>query len=562
MKEVITPAGRLALFPDTNVDISQNNPLFTTAEEFSIDFTVPRQPNDHIFGYRYRLAGRDKTITPIEARFVFFGREKLSGTIEVTSVNEHEYSLLLKGNRSDFLFRYGDILLSELDFPWENFVPGYPSANEFMIQAEMKETLNQYRDWICFPVWHSETGQWINRWSIDSQGFVWDPGGWRTAFPRIGRTLEKMFELKGYTVTENWFTATNDRKNIVFFNNSATLGDQISLKYLLPNWSVQHMINELECYFPVTFFINSKTRKVRILGDDNLINEPVAIQLDRYLKFNPTIVFNEKERGYQLNYELPEDDETTESEWDYTDEVSATEINKYVDLPTNSTEGALYLVKSEGQYYAAKYTEVEGNQILSWEMKGSVALSIRGGLRQIERTTRIYPLLNRRTEVKETVTLTQQYVGTQRKEITFHLQTPVTNKKRLRWTEDLRVMAYRTIIDAEYEAGDVTPGYSLPLIRYPFANFVDRDNNGNALSGAAIELRWDGEKGLRGPETISFLDGAIDLEAEMVIHHADYEKIEMGKAVGILGCKAIIEELVPHYSDSEIIEVDARLKVR
>lgn len=561
MKEIITPGGRLVLYPDTNIDLSKNNPLYTSAEEFSIDLTVPRKPNDAVLGYMYRLAGM-KSVEPIEAVFRFRRREKLTGSIEVTAVDDAEYSLILKGSRSDFLFRWGKTLLSDLDFQWENFIPGQSSANEFELAAEMKETLTQQRDWICFPVWCVDEQRWINRWSIDTQSFPWDPGGWRTPFPRIGRTLEKLFALKGYTVTENWFTATGERKNLVFFNNASAVADQVSLKYMLPDWTVADMISELENYFPVTFFIHSRTRKVRILGDDTLADGDAAATLDSWLKFNPKVLYNERKQGYQLNYELPDDDETADNEWEYADEESATELSKYDDLPTNPQEGALYRILSEGQYYQAKYTKVEENDILSWERKASVAMSVRSGLEEIERTTKIYPLTNFRSEVKETVTLTQQYVGTQRKEVTFWLQTPVTAKTQIRWKDDLRTMCYRTIVNAEYDASDVTAGYSLPLIYYPLANFVARDNVGNVIANSLVELRWDGEKGLRGAEAISFLNNALTVEGELVMSHLDIEKLDLAKPVALMGRKGMIEELVCHYGDSAMVECDVRVKVK
>ena len=183
-------------------------------------------------------------------------------------------------------------------------------------------------------------------------------------------------------------------------------------------------------------------------------------------------------------------------------------------------------------------------------------------MKEIERETKIYPLMNARTENKETVTLTQQYVGTQRKEVTFWMQTPVTGKQKTRWGEDLRVMCYRTIIHAEYETGDVTPGYSLPQIFYPFANMVSRDNLGNELANSAIELRWDGAMGLRGADAIAFLDDAVTVEADLVVDHVALEQFDMSKPVGIMGRKGLISEIVSHYGDSGKVECEIRVKVK
>jgi len=123
MKEIITPRGKVTLALDTVIDISRNNPLFHSAEAFSIDLTVPRIPNEKIFGYQYRIASASRA-EPIEARFLLNGREQLCGSIEIISATYESYHLLLKGGRNDFLFRFGKLKLRELVFGYEDFVPG------------------------------------------------------------------------------------------------------------------------------------------------------------------------------------------------------------------------------------------------------------------------------------------------------------------------------------------------------------------------------------------------------------------------------------------------------
>jgi len=121
MKEIITPLGKVMLSLDTVINISRNTPLFHSAEAFSIDLSVPRIPNEKIFGYKYRLASSGQSEL-LEARFLLNGREQLCGSIEIISATYESYHLLFKGDRNDFLFRFLKTKLRELVFGNEYFV--------------------------------------------------------------------------------------------------------------------------------------------------------------------------------------------------------------------------------------------------------------------------------------------------------------------------------------------------------------------------------------------------------------------------------------------------------
>lgn len=552
MKEIITPLGRLVLFPDTAVDISKNNPLFTRAEEFSINLTVPRKPNEHIFGYKYRLASTG-AVVPIEAQFRFFSREKLSGTIELVSGDDDNYEVLLKGSRNTFLFQYGKTLLSALEFAWENFGAGMLPAQ---VQAEMLASIGGSRDWICFPVYNSDQNLWINRWSFDENTFAWDPAQHRTVFMRIDRLLVRMFALKGYTVTENWFSATTERQRIVIFNDRSDVGGTINIRNLLPDWSVIDFINELEDFFPITIFINSLAKTVKIYGDDNVITDASSGSLDNYVEHNYKILFNEKQSGYDLSVTRPDADKSTDNEWDYTDQSYSGEVDTYADLPDNAGEGEEYLVVNEGRYYRSKLTD----SFLSWESIGSKALGVREGKGETKRSTKIYPLLSKTVGQKETVTVTQQYVGTRRVEVNFSLLVPhIAKAPWTFWTKDFRPMVFRGLETAIADPADIPSGYHLIWTNYPMANYLNRRIDGSRWGGQLLELIYGGAQGLRGVETIAFLNDAEKINATLLINHVELEKIDLTKVFTLNGRKLIISEMAIHYQTQQNVLVDAVL---
>jgi hypothetical protein len=554
MKQIITSLGIVALSPGTNIDISKNNPLFSRAEEFSISLTVPRLPNEHIFGHKWRLTSVG-AILPIEAQFIFFGREKLTGTIELISASDESYDILMKGSRNDFMFRFGLIRLPAIDFGWEYFCPGNANPLEADIRTEMYNTLNTQRDWICFPVYHSASSQWINRWSFDTNGFAMDIGGWRTAHVRLYRAIERLFAIKGYTVTDNWFSDTDEKKKIVIFNNNRQLASQINIRFLLPDWTIADFINEIEDFFPVTFHINSRNKTVRIISDDSVSTSFPADTLDRYVVLKHKIIFNDTQNGYDLTYELPADDDTTDQNWDYADQVAAGEVNKFSDLPAISQNGAINLVVSEGQFY--EYDDSDALQL--WKPSGNLALGIRSGDGEISRKTKIYPLLSKTVLQPETVTVIQQYVDSRRVPVNFSLVVPHTSKAANASVMDFRPVIYRGMEQPLYSMLDIPANYVAQINGYPMANYLNRKITGLQWPNQFIELRWNGDQGLRGAEAIAFIDGAEKVEVQLLMSHLDLENLDMTKVYILLGRRVLISELTIHYSESIKVEIDAVL---
>ena len=566
MKEIITPLGKVTLALDTVIDISRNTPLFNRSEEFSVDLAVPRIPNEKIFGYKWRPATRGE-ILPIEARLLLNGREKLRGSIEIISASYESYNLLLKGSRNDFLFWFGKEKLRELVFGLQDFVPGYSppfQPTEAQILTQMLNTLSGALDYICFPVYNSLADSWINRWSFDANGFTTNNnviypghGGDRTAFLRMGAALDRLFHLKGYTITENWFNTDPERRKICIFNDmNYGVSASIDIRYLYPDWTILDFINEVEDFFPVTIFIDPRSKTVRVLGDDDVVSSVPVGELSPYQERDYTISFNEKQTGYDLKYTLPDGDKSTDSDYGYMDQSYNSEIYTKRDLPLNTVTGAVNLVLNEGNFYRASYDD---NDILSWELIGNVALAVRDGKGEISRETKIYPMMNMTKIQHEEVTVTQQYVNSQRAMLDFEMVVPTTAKARHQWTQDLRPMIYRGL-DAAYIAPmEIPAGFAFNNKYYPKASFLNRKNDGTPFSDQTLELRWYGDGGLRGPETIAFLESADKITGKFLIHQADLEKLDTSKVYTLAGRRVLISELVIHYAEGDIVEVDVVL---
>jgi len=159
----------------------------------------------------------------------------------------------------------------------------------------------------------------------------------------------------------------------------------------------------------------------------------------------------------------------------------------------------------------------------------------------------------------EEVALTQQYVNPIRKSLNFEMVVPTTAKARHLWTQDLRPMTYRGLDAAYINPNEITTGFSFNNRYYPKANFLNRKNDGTQWAGQSLELRWYGEGGLRGPETIAFLEGADKISGKFLIHHVDLEKLDTSKVYTLYGRRVLLSELVIHYAEGDLVEVDVVL---
>jgi len=554
VKEIITPLGKVTLALDTVIDISRNTPLFNRAEAFSIDLSVPRLPNEKIFGYKYRLASTGST-EPIEARFLYNGREQLRGSVEVISASRDSFQLLLKGSRNDFLFRYGNEKLRDLVFGFQDFVPEISppfQPTDAQIQEQMVATLGG-GDYCCFPVYNGDTNTWINRWSFDQHTFAMDVGGPRTPFLRIHRALERLFELKGYTVTENWFSVSAERRNIVLYNNTNYgVCASFDIRTLYPDWTIGDFIGEMEDYFPVTMFIDARTKTVRILGDDDVVNSAPAGDLTSCLERDYTVVFNEKLSGFDLTYALPDSDPSCEGDYDYVDQSYSAVVYTIRDLPLHPQTGAVYKVLAEGAFYRAEVTDM----VVQWIRIGNVALGLREGKGEIKRASKIYPMMTKSQVQTEEVTITQQYVGTKRVFVNFSLLVPYTQKASNLWMQDFRPMIYRGFTPAYIAPDQVEAGYSFPFNFYPLANFVNRKVDGTNFDDQSVELTWEG---LKGAQTIAFLESVDKINTTFLISQVDLEKLDNSKVYIVDGRRVLLSEMVMHYCEGGHVLVEAIL---
>jgi len=121
------------------------------------------------------------------------------------------------------------------------------------------------------------------------------------------------------------------------------------------------------------------------------------------------------------------------------------------------------------------------------------------------------------------------------------------------------MMIYRGFDAAYIKPFEINLGYAFNYNSYPKANFLNRKNDGTQWPGQSLELRWYGDGGLRGPETIAFLNEADKITGKLLINHVDLEKLDTSKVYTLNGRRVLISELVIHYAEGDMVEVDVVL---
>jgi len=117
-------------------------------------------------------------------------------------------------------------------------------------------------------------------------------------------------------------------------------------------------------------------------------------------------------------------------------------------------------------------------------------------------------------------------------------------------------MVYRGFVPASIAPDQVEAGYTFNGNHYPLANFVNRNVDGTAFGNQSFELCWEG---LKGAQTIAFLEGADKINAKLLIPQPDLEKLDTAKVYALDGRAVLISEMVIHYCEGCHISVEAVL---
>lgn len=324
---------------DSSIDFIRKNPLFTKEGDltYDINLDLKNPQNAEIYGFLNRFQILNQPTGRIAA--LYDGpRCLIRGTEIVLSIDESVVKIQIVGTNSELNYLTGyDKSIRDYDFG-EVANPG--------VQFPEEEALEAYLDSAYPDAYYNYAPLIIQR----TDGMYWQANEFRydkhihpipneeTPFirqPFLLYYVEKIIELIGYKMVSNGL------REDPFFTHLqiVTARDWKRWEELLPDWTVDEFISEIEKYCNCIFVVDQYKKEVRIRTISDFYRDAEIVYIDDVMD-NRSVEFRDKPEDLFLNYnsvkyDLPGDD-----------------LYKYACLETE-------LVTKCHQYYVADILDLE-----------------------------------------------------------------------------------------------------------------------------------------------------------------------------------------------------------
>lgn len=309
MTELYIDNKKAAIATGTSIKVTMENPYFTKASEYTgeVELPIPNCYNSAIFGPSHR---RDVLIKGASrpCRLIVNNRTLIEGTATVTEITESYVKVQLLGGNSyvNYQTRFESLYIDELELgsagegmKW-TYTDAAGETEEREVEttthlrfwlAEQNTTNEQLpvarkypiMEWVMLPALRenedTETRKYVNRTEKHSTGEIKfyhdqsiepssnyeyaiesysDPG--LAPQPYVVTIVERVVKKLGFTVRENGMADTF-LKNTYIVNTTPTL----SYAQMLPHWTVNEFLTEVENFFGVCFIFDTGSMSVRIV---------------------------------------------------------------------------------------------------------------------------------------------------------------------------------------------------------------------------------------------------------------------------------------------------------
>lgn len=363
----------LALYPDTQIAMEEENPIFVRQyipSTHSLPFTVPRLGNNKILG---ALAEQDTDdrYKVVFATISFAGDTIYSGSIQVLSSNRDSYKIIFSTKAEE----YQDIELRDLDLggirnvtsfgnktmPPYNAPYNYPEKDYYLAPVKNKKIEDllptdsvEYLHATNFGYQYSfKNGgpQFADRW-YNPAPYVFAVLDKALSVDRVGTFFTDAEMAQLVLVNPVWVRELNNLSVL----SQHTTTDNFDLVAHVPDKKLSELLNVLAEYFcAVTFFNKEGQLQMDLLKDlpaDDIVD--VTEQVDGY----GTTEYVETD-GYNIKHTRPADDQMYE---DTLGAPSGTYLGEYdtvSGLPNQLLQGDAHaIIREDGHYY--QYTSAAG----------------------------------------------------------------------------------------------------------------------------------------------------------------------------------------------------------
>lgn len=365
--------GQLVNLPETfQVDFYVNNPFFTKKGDYTydIDISLRDANNAKIYNHIDRLHATTHH-TQRSAVLLVDGRVLMNGTEIILSIEKHVAKIqLVSGNSELNYLSAGDRTLRELD------LGEIPPLDATVALASLSKYYPE-SDFVCCPV-IKEKGPFV--WgNLDTEkkdvlyndinwdtrnGYQFKSGTTFVAQPYLLAYVDKVIRAIGYDIEENTLLDNAMYRKLIVVNGY----DTSQYNRILPNWTIDEFITEIEKLFNVVFLVNKVTKKIRILNTYYFYTNGSSSKIDiasQYVNEAHDVKYDVKESLYitydSVSYKLPSGSwyKYQELDEELVNKCTIINVNSFAEINISQYDGYyifhdistdMYFVRS---YYAA-----------------------------------------------------------------------------------------------------------------------------------------------------------------------------------------------------------------
>lgn len=275
---------------DMSFDYLRENPFFSRNGEYTYDIEIDLGCEQNRL--LYASINRTDVSTRIKGRqaVLMDGYRVLAkGTEVVLSVENKTAKIqLVAGNSELNYLTGGDMRIRQMDL-------GELSVTKEQAYASLAGCYPEY-NYCCPPIYLSyeneEEYEYDNRMDIVQGSTTYQADTYISPQPYILYIFDKVIQNLGYTVVENALLEEERWCRLFLVNGFHTY----KVAEMLPDWSVDEFLDEMEKFFNCTLIVNSNEKTVRIIRTDAFYTNNEKVYIDNVL-----------DEGCKKKYDVNED---------------------------------------------------------------------------------------------------------------------------------------------------------------------------------------------------------------------------------------------------------------
>lgn len=325
MTELIIDGIQAVLPKDFTIQVKRENPLITKNGEYTYEITLQltNPVNAALYAHLNRLNNLQEVKSKRPAILIADNRVYCNGTEIITGWTDDTVSIQIASGNSELNYFIGGDLQIEF-LKMRSTMPGFDGGEASGIQNLLKYIQKTYPevDYCLAPVFDQGSGSIHNLWSIKNDGSIINDDMLDvTPQPYLCAYIKELLNSLGYELTENQLENTIYKDLYICHIEPTRHWNE-----MLPGWSVQAFLEQVELLFNAVFLVDNRKRTARLLLRGN------------YFSGNASVHVQQVEDVYEAEVEESEVEDPTVSSVAY--KVDDCEFWRWNILPDAVKKGA------------------------------------------------------------------------------------------------------------------------------------------------------------------------------------------------------------------------------